>query len=140
MRNYQKNDIPSQHLSVDVVHNNPDMGTLASRLKAERERHKLTQDQLAKKVDPTKKQSLIANIEAGTYDSSTYLPEIAHILRVDAFWLKTGRGSKHGPGQPLSDDQQLILDALPMISEDMRESWLDAARKALTKASKQKAA
>lgn len=70
------------------------METLADRLKAEREARGLTQDVLAKKVSRKKHQSLISNLEAGTYKSSPFLPEIAYALGVHAMWLKTGIGPK----------------------------------------------
>lgn len=64
---------------------------------------------------------------------------IAHALEVDAYWLKTGKGSKKGSRRTLSEDEQTIIAALPLISADMRESWLDAAHKALAR-SKENAA
>ena len=69
--------------------------SLKDRLKTERERAKLTQHDLAQKVGIDKTQSPIANLEAGTYESSNYLPEIAYALGLHAMWLKTGIGRKY---------------------------------------------
>ena len=73
---------------------------------------------------------------------------IAIALDVEADWLLTGRRAKNendkthrkstslnepaalGYGS-LSPDEALLLKALPLISEDLRESWLNAARKAV---------
>ena len=110
------------------------MDTFAERLRKTREGKGLTQDGLAKLVDRTKSQSIIANLESGANKSSTYLPEIAHILGVDAYWLKTGKGHPVGKGKALSPDEELIVSALSLISEDLRESWLDAARRAVERA------
>lgn len=74
------------------------MNTLADRLKQEREARGLTQEALAKRVGKNKRQSLISNIEKGTYKSSPWLPEIAYALGIHAMWLKNGIGPKeiHG--------------------------------------------
>lgn len=67
-----------------------DFSTLSKRLTAARKKRGWTQMQLvaASKV----KQSFIGALEAGNQKSSSWLPEIAHALNVDAFWLKTGKG------------------------------------------------
>lgn len=114
------------------------MDTLAKRLKAERKRLKLTQAQLAKKVDAEKEQSLISNLETGTYLSSPYMPEIAHALGVDAYWLKTGKGDRTGGGKALSKDEQMLIDAFPHIESSMRKTWLTSAADALETAERQK--
>ena len=70
------------------------MDTLANRLKREREIKGITQDALAKLVGRKKRQSLISNLESGTYKSSPWLPEIAYALGLHAMWLKNGIGPK----------------------------------------------
>lgn len=113
------------------------MNTFADRLRITREEKGLTQDALAKLVDRKKTQSIISNLESGANKSSTFLPEIAHILGVDAYWLKTGRGSKQGSAH-LDSTQQILLDAFPLLDEGVREIWLSSARAALKKAVEEK--
>lgn len=107
------------------------METLATRIRAERKRLKLTQEQLAKKVDPDSGQSLISNLERGVYLSSPFLPEIAHVIGVDAYWLKTGKGSRQGASRALSADEQLLIEALPHLNPVVKEMWLNSARTTL---------
>lgn len=45
-------------------------------------------------------------------------------------WLMLGEGQKY---KTIGPDAALILSALPLVSDDMRESWLDAAKKALAR-------
>ncbi len=87
------------------------MDTLAERLKTEREERGLTQAALAKQVGRLKHQSLIANLEAGTYKSSPFLPEIAFALGLQAMWLKTGRGPKY------IDRRYETADAAPHVAD-----------------------
>lgn len=107
------------------------MSLLSERLKSERDRAGLTQPELAQRVGI--RQSFIGALETGAQKNSGFLPEIAHALGVDAYWLKTGKGNKHG-GRRLSDEQQLIVDALPLVDDGVRESWLYSARQALARA------
>lgn len=88
------------------------MTTLAERLKSEREKQNLTQDALAKRVGRDKRQSLISNIEKGSYAGSPYLPEIAYALGLHAMWLKTGLGPKHI--HPKADDATARIHAAEM--------------------------
>lgn len=49
----------------------------------------------------------------------------------NAGWLLFNEGSmKDGY---LSEDAKTIIEALPLISEDLRDSWLESAKKALVK-------
>ena len=64
------------------------MSTLAERLIASREAKTWTQEDLAKKAGIT--QSFISALETAAQKSSKYLPEIAHALGIDCYWLKTG--------------------------------------------------
>lgn len=57
------------------------------------------------------------------------LVELAEISGFNARWIINGKGPRLGPQK----DARTILDALPLISDDMRDSWLEAARKALEK-------
>lgn len=64
--------------------------TLAERLVSEREKREWSQETLAKKAKIAT--SFIGALESGAQKTSGYLPEIAHALGVDCYWLKTGRG------------------------------------------------
>jgi hypothetical protein len=59
------------------------------------------------------------------------LVELAEVSGINARWIINGKGRKKG----VSPDEQLIIDALPHLSQDLRESWIDAARKAIAKTS-----
>jgi len=73
-------------------------------------------------------QSTIASIEndSRTKESSAII-EVAHTLGVDAYWLKTGKGSRGGV--ELSADEQLILEAFRQFPDDRRDDWLFTARR-----------
>lgn len=65
------------------------METLANRLiRLRQEKGFATQEALAKAARI--RQSFIGAFEAGNQKTSGYLPEIAHALGVDAYYLKTG--------------------------------------------------
>jgi transcriptional regulator with XRE-family HTH domain len=64
--------------------------TLAERLVSEREKREWSQETLARKAKIAT--SFIGALESGAQKTSGYLPEIAHALGVDCYWLKTGRG------------------------------------------------
>lgn len=65
------------------------METLSERLKRIRElKGFATQDALAKAAKIP--QSFVGALEAGNQQTSSYLPELAHALGVDAYYLKTG--------------------------------------------------
>ncbi len=117
------------------------MELLRHRLKTERKRMKLTQCQLAALVDKNMGQSFISNLETGEREETPFIPELAHALGVDAYWLKTGKGDRAG-GRHLSEDEKALLDALPLLDADVRESWIELAKKKLGRleAIKQKAA
>jgi transcriptional regulator with XRE-family HTH domain len=105
------------------------METLAERLRQERERLGWTQPELARRSGV--KQSFIGALEARNQESSAWLPELAHALGVDTYWLKTGKGRR--VAKELTADEALILAALPLISQDMREMWLETARRAVAR-------
>ena len=69
------------------------MNTIADRIRAERKRLGLSQAELAKRVSSEAGQSFISNIETGARTDTPFIPELAHALGVDAYWLKTGKGS-----------------------------------------------
>lgn len=115
------------------------MNDLAYRLKTEREAKGWSQPELSEKSHV--KQSFIGALEARNQKNSSWLPELAHALGVDAYWLKTGRGKRTGC-VTLTEDESLLLRALPLLDEDQRESWIDVAKKKVARleASKQNAA
>lgn len=118
-----------------------EMEKLSHRIKAERKRLKLTQGQLAALVDKNMGQSFISNLETGGREETPYIAELAHALGVDAYWLKTGKGSRTG-ARALTPDEETILAAFPLLDDDGKELWLTMARKKIARfeASKQNAA
>jgi transcriptional regulator with XRE-family HTH domain len=105
------------------------METLAERLRQERERLGWSQTDLARRSGV--KQSFIGALEARNQESSGWLPELAHALGVDTYWLKTGKGRRIA--KELTADEALIIAALPLVSPDMREMWLESARRAVAR-------
>jgi transcriptional regulator with XRE-family HTH domain len=104
--------------------------SLSARMKTERGEQ--TQQQIADKAGIS--QSTIGVLESGTQQTSGYIPEIAHALGVDAYWLKTGKGSRYGAASSLSPEQQVIIDAWPLIDAAVLATWIDHARKRLAEA------
>lgn len=102
------------------------MNTFSERLKSARDDAGITQEQLAERIK--KGQSLIGNLESKARSSSSYIPEIAHALGVDAYWLKTGKGERSGSSRALSKDEQVLIDAFPHLEPGVREIWLSSAR------------
>lgn len=88
---YQETISQGQQHPDRLFKHNPDMDTLAKRLKHAREQLcGLSQPELARKSGV--KQSFIGALEAENQQSSSWLPELAHALGVEAYWLKTGKG------------------------------------------------
>lgn len=113
------------------------METLGERVIRLREARGWNQSALAKESGIG--QSTVAGIEGGSRNKApSSLIEIAHALGVDAYWLKTGLG-KQKPDIQLSADESLLLRALPLISDEMRELWINAAQKAVDRDNEHKA-
>lgn len=112
--------------------------SFADRLKTERERLGLSQDELAKLVDKKKKQSFISNFETGARKGTTWIVEIAHALGVDAYWLKTGKGIRFSAGVQLNDDQVTLLKGFAMFDKSLQDNWLENAQRAIDKAASTK--
>lgn len=110
-----------------------DMEILAKRLKRLREAKGWSQPELARRAKIS--QSFVGALESGAQNNSKVLPEIAHTLGVDCFWLKTGLGSPAGPGVPNVAGVKMILDALPLLPDAILDSWRDDARRAIEAAS-----
>lgn len=101
------------------------MNDLAHRLKTEREAKGWTQPELAEKSRV--KQSFIGALEARNQKNSSWLPELAYALGVDAYWLKTGKGARTG-GVTLTEDESLLLRALPLLDPGTKRSWVLTAQ------------
>lgn len=116
------------------------METIGERIIRLREARGWNQTDLAKKAKVA--QSTVAGVETGArIKAPSSLIEIAHVLGVDSYWLKTGKGSRLG-GRQLSEDEEALLNALPLLDADVRESWIELAKKKVARleAEKQKAA
>lgn len=94
------------------------MKALAERLKETREERGLNQQELAERLHIS--QSFIGALETGRQKTSKWLPEIAGVLKVNALWLKTGRGQKEVDTQNglyVTDPQLIaalkVMEALP---------------------------
>lgn len=102
------------------------MESLADRLLRTRlERGFSSQESLAKAAKI--RQSFIGALEAGNQKSSGYLPEIAHALGVDAYWLKTGVKTLVAGDQKIDD----VVEAMKQMSGEGKAIVLHEARKAL---------
>ena len=110
------------------------MTTFSERLRDARDAAGITQDALAKAIGQ-KKQSVIASLESGQNKSSSYIPEIAKALRVDAYWLKTGKGERSS--NQLSGQEQRIIDGFRLMERPLQEFWLQAADTKIAEAAKQ---
>jgi len=94
------------------------MCSIAKRIKVERERKRWTQQELAEKAGI--RQSFIGALESNNQKGSSWLPEIAHALGVDAYWLKTGRGRKNtdDPIEHFPDDLRAQVQWLIENADD----------------------
>lgn len=91
-----------------------------------------SQDALAKAAKI--RQSFIGALEAGNQKTSGYLPEIAHALGVDAYWLKTGIKTLVAGDQKIDD----VVEAMKQMSSEGKAIVLHEARKALAQYPKPK--
>lgn len=98
--------------------------TLADRLRSARKKTGLTQEELAARAG-LKRQSIIGGLESQHRTTSTYLPQIAAALGVNALWLATGEGPRdieHAlPARKAQLDSKLMLMASGVVDE-----WLDS--------------
>lgn len=102
------------------------MTSLATRLMETRlEKGFASQEALAKAAKI--RQSFIGALEAGNQQNSGYLPEIAHALGVDAYWLKTGIKTLVAGDQKIDD----VVEAMKRMSSDGKAIVLHEAKKAL---------
>lgn len=82
------------------------MGTLAKRLIEAREKKGWSQADLANAAKIA--QSFIGALEAKNQKNCKYLPEIAHALGVEAYWLKTGTKTLVAGDQKINDVVELM--------------------------------
>lgn len=82
-------------------------------------------------------QSTIASIEGDkrTSEPSAILIDLAHLLDVSAYWLKTGKGQR-SPSQ-LSNEEQRLLAGFRLLGREAQEMWLMAADAKIAEADKQ---
>ncbi len=94
------------------------MTTLSDRLKQSRKNAGLTQSAVAKAVGIT--QPTYQALEAGKVTKSSYLLQIAEVLKVDTHWLATGE-------RMMQTNQQIVdalIDSMPNgITHDQIEPW-----------------
>lgn len=83
------------------------MKPIAKRIKEAREAKGWSGTDLAKHAGI--RQSFIGAIESGAQETSGYLPEIAHALGVDAYWLKTGT-------EPIIGGDKSSIDGLGLLA------------------------
>mgnify|MGYP001001456338 CR=1 FL=1 len=102
------------------------MNTLAKRLKECREEKNWSQEDLAAAANVG--QSLIGNLESGNQNSSASIPEMAHALGVNAYWLKTGKGQKTS-GPDLNGLEDQLLQMYRLLPEDFQAALLQDANK-----------
>lgn len=98
------------------------MSTLAERLKASREDRGWSQPELATRTKIS--QSFIGALETGRQKSSKWLPEIAHTLGIDAYWLKTGIETIIAGDKRINE----VVKLMQRTADDGRLVVLDKAR------------
>lgn len=111
------------------------MKNLADRIKEERGRLGLNQEELAKLIG--KGQSFIGNLESGLRKETALFPELAQVFGVSAMWLKTGKGDRttsqapqtKGVGEPDGRGYAVIrrarIQLLIQVAEKIDDSGLD---------------
>ena len=105
------------------------MKMLCDRLKETREEKGWSQTELAAHAKIS--QSFIGALETGRQKTSKWLPEIARVLGVNPFWLKTGKGAKEA--DPLQQTGLYITDPQLIAAVKVMEALPDYARSAAIK-------
>ena len=101
------------------------MKTYGERLAWAMRRAELDQSELARRVGI--KQPSIAHLLSPQAKKSGYTPMIARVLRIDAEWLASGRGSPELSAPPL-DDSTTLSAARESIVRVPLISWVQASR------------
>lgn len=122
MPHYQDSVFYCQQHPDSGCYHNPVMKTLADRLRKTRKSKGWSGPDLAKKAGI--RQSFIGALESGAQESSGWLPEIAHALGVDAYWLKTGVEPIIGGDKRINE----IIQLLKETADTGRAIVLDKAR------------
>lgn len=104
--------------------------TFGDRLKFARKKIKMTQEELATKIDV--KQNLISRLESGQVTTTSKVVQIADALTVSVYWLQTGKGSYKVTVQ-LSKlhDLELALEKFNLTEEELQEVEKAALDKAM---------
>lgn len=105
------------------LHQNIDMTTFGTRLRACRKGKSLTQKEVCMRVGI--KQGTLSELENDKYPTSTYTPHLASLYGVEALWLAEGRGKKlredpqEIPGEEIVayDLEDRLSDRLVLIPE-----------------------
>lgn len=111
---------------------------IGQRIKSARNDAKMTQGQLGAKVGMS--QSAISELETGESASSTLIASLAAALGVNALWLETGKGDRHGQVTSVAtgrgeartaltyEDAEVLLDLYRRADERGRINALVALR------------
>ena len=95
-------------------------GSIGERLFIARKKRGLSQDALARLLDPPLSQGAIAHIESGRNESSRHLVWIAAALQIRAEWLVTGEGEMFEAAWPWPDTPRYVVADLPApVLEDI---------------------
>lgn len=111
------------------------MTTIGKRVVEAREAKKWRQSDLVRESKIP--QSTIASIEGDkrTSEPSAILIELANILDVSAYWLKTGKGER-SPNLQNNEEQRLVA-GFRLLGREAQEMWLMTADIKIAEAAKQ---
>lgn len=87
--------------------------SIGERLLTARKKRGLSQEALAKLLNPPISQSAIAHIENGRNENSRHIVWIAAALHVRAEWLVTGKGEMFEMEWPWPETSRYTLEDLP---------------------------
>ena len=90
--------------------------TFGGRLRESRKAAKLSQAKAASMVSVS--QGLISDLENNVYDSSAKTIELAHIYRVNPYWLATGCGDKKDI--PMSQEEREMIVAFRSLPTEQQ--------------------
>ena len=98
--------------------------TFGERLKESRKDAKLSQVAAAKRVGVS--QGLISDLENNVYDASAKTIELAHLYRVNPYWLATGNGNKKDV--PMTPEEQELISVCRTLSNTKQGEILIVAK------------
>ena len=108
-----------------MIVNMVSMKTYGERLSWAMRRAELDQSELARRVGI--KQPSIAHLLSAEAKKSGHTPVIARILKVDAEWLATGRGTAELPQPAIDDGASLAAPREPIVKVPLI-SWVQASQ------------